>query len=342
MISETLGYEIRLKRRPVGMPRESDFELVQVPISEPGAGKVLVRNIYMSVDPYMRAKMIDRESYTRPFQLGEPLDGGCVGQVIVSKSELFHVGDYVFSWQGWREYLISDGENLTQIDPTIAPIQAYLGTVGMPGMTAYIGLLTIGQPKAGETVFVSAASGAVGAIVCQIAKIKGCRVVGSAGSDEKVAWLMDEAGIDAALNYKKTDDLMAELGKHCPNGIEIDYENVGGQHLEAAMQHMNNFGRIVVCGLISQYNVTEPQPGPRNLRLVYEKRLTLQGFIVTDHYDRRPQFLADMRQWISEGKIKWRETIIDGIENAPRAFIGLFKGENLGKMIVKIGPDPAV
>jgi NADPH-dependent curcumin reductase CurA len=341
-MSETLGYEIRLKRRPVGMPRESDFELVQVPVSEPGEGKVLVRNIYMSVDPYMRAKMIDRESYTRPFQLGEPLYGGCVGQVIASRSELFHVSDYVFSWQGWREYLISDGGNLTQIDPAIAPIQAYLGTVGMPGMTAYIGLLTIGQPKARETVFVSAASGAVGAIVCQIAKIKGCRVVGSAGSDEKVAWLMDEARIDAALNYKKTDDLMAELGKHCPNGIDIDYENVGGQHLEAAMQHMNNFGRIVVCGLISQYNVTEPQPGPRNLRLVYEKRLTLRGFIVTDHYDRRPQFLADMKQWISEGKIRWQETIINGIENAPRAFIGLFDGENLGKMLVKIGPDPAV
>jgi NADPH-dependent curcumin reductase CurA len=341
-MSETTSYEIHLRRHPVGMPRESDFELVQVRIPEPGEGEVLVRNIYMSVDPYMRGRMTGRASYTPPFPLGEPLTGGCVGQVIASKSERFQVGDYVLGRQGWREYYVSDGTGLTQIDPTLAPIQSYLGTVGMPGMTAYVGLLDIGQPKAGETVFVSAASGAVGTVACQIAKIVGCRVVGSAGSDEKVAWLMDEAGIDVAFNYKRTDDLITELGKHCPNGIDIYYENVGGPHLQAALQHMNPFGRIVVCGMISQYNATEPQPGPSNLRLVITRRLMLKGFIVSDHLDRRPQFYADVGQWIAEGRIKWRETIVDGIENAPRAFIGLFKGENLGKMLVKVGPHPAV
>ncbi len=209
----------------------------------------------------------------------------------------------------------------------------------MPGMTAYVGLLDIGRPKAGETVFVSAAAGAVGAVACQIAKIKGCRVVGSAGSSGKVAWLMEEAGIDAAFNYKEADDLAAVVGKHCPNGIDIYFENVGGDHLEVALQHMNPFGRIVVCGMISQYNASEPPPGPRNLAMLMIKRLLLQGFLVSDHSDRLPQFYADMSQWLAEGRIKWKETIVEGIENAPRAFIGLFKGENLGKMLVRIGSE---
>ena len=208
------------------MPRERDFGLVTVPIPEPDEGQVLVRNIYMSVDPYMRGRISDRKRYTPPFQLGEPLTGGCVGQVVVSKSSLFQVGDYVLGQQGWREYYISSGTHLTKIDPHIAPIQTYLGTVGMPGMTAYIGILDIGRPKAGETVFVSAASGAVGAIACQIAKIVGCRVVGSAGSREKVAWLLDIAGVDAAFNYKEAEDLISELGAHCPNGIDVYFDNV--------------------------------------------------------------------------------------------------------------------
>jgi NADPH-dependent curcumin reductase CurA len=213
--------------------------------------------------------------------------------------------------------------------------------MGMPGITAYVGLLDIGQLQEGETVFVSAASGAVGSVVCQIAKIKGCYVVGSAGSEQKVNWLLSDAGIDAAFNYKESGDLAAELARACPNGIDVCFENVGGDHLEAAIQHMNNLGRIVVCGMISQYNATEPVPGPGNLSYVIGRRLTLRGFIVSDHYDRLPQFYADMGKWIDQGKIKWRETIIEGIENAPRAFIGLFKGDNLGKMLVKVGPDPA-
>jgi NADPH-dependent curcumin reductase CurA len=333
--------EIRLKNRPAGLPGVDDFEVAQVPVPEPSDGQVLVRNIYMSVDPYMRSRMVDSRSYVSPFKLGEPLSGGCVGQVVQSRMGGFQVGDFVLSMLGWREYYVSDGRGLTKIDPGVAPLQAYLGVAGMPGMTAYVGLLDIGQPDKGDTVFVSAASGAVGSVVCQIAKIKGCRVVGSAGSDEKVAWLRQEAGIDAAFNYKQVQRLHTELGKHCPDGIDIYFDNVGGEHLQTALARMNLFGRVVLCGMISQYNVTEPLPGPSNLGLAITRRLTLKGFIVSDHSDRLPDFHADMAKWIAEGRIKWRETIVEGIENAPKAFIGLFRGENFGKMLVKIGPDPA-
>jgi len=238
---------------------------------------------------------------------------------------------------GWREDFISDGKGILKINPKLAPIQAFLGTLGMPGPTAYVGLLDIGKPKAGETVFVSAASGAVGSIVCQIAKLKGCYVVGSAGSDEKVTWLLEEAGVNAAYNYKKVDNVITEVGKKCPKGIDVYYENVGGIHLQAALEHMNKFGRIVMCGTIATYNATRPVAGPTNLSNVTVKQLTMQGFIVSDHFDKLGQFYADMGKWIAEGKIKWKETIVDGLENAPRSFIGLFKGENLGKMIVKVG-----
>lgn len=341
-MTESLCREIRLARRPVGMPRETDFELTRVTTPEPGPGDVLVRNIYMSVDPYMRGRMIDRKSYLPPFRVGEPLTGGCVGQVVVSKSRAFQAGDYVLGMEGWREYFISDGTVLTRIDPKVAPIRAYLGVLGMPGMTAYIGLLDIGRLKRGETVFVSAASGAVGAVTCQIAKIKGCRVVGSAGSTEKASWLMAEAGIDIAFNYKVADDLVRELGTHCPSGIDVYFDNVGGIHLEAALEHMNPFGRIVSCGMISQYNATTPQPGPGNLVLVIVKRLELKGFIVSDHLDRLPEFFADMNLWVGQGRMKWKETIVEGIENAPKAFIGLFSGQNFGKMLVRVGEDPTL
>jgi len=334
---EKVSREIRLKNRPAGLPTESDFELAEVAVPQAGEGQVLVQNIYMSVDPYMRARMDDRRSYMPPFQLDQPLDGTCVGRVVESNSDQFQVDDIVLGRLGWREYFVSDSKGIIKIDPNVAPIQAYLGTMGMPGLTAYYGLLEIGKPKEGETVFVSAASGAVGSIVCQIAKLKGCYVVGSAGSDEKVAWLLEEAGVDAAFNYKKTDDIIAEVAKKCPNGIDVYYENVGGVHLEAALEHMKKFGRIVMCGMIAIYNATGLVPGPSNLAYIIGKQLTMQGFIVSDHFDILMQFYADMGKWIAEGKIKWKETIIDGIENAPRAFIGLFNGENLGKMIVKVG-----
>ena len=338
-MAENISKEIHLKNRPEGLPTENDFELARVAIPETGEGQVLVQNIYMSVDPYMRGRMYDRKSYVPPFQIGKPLEGGCVGRVIESKSGAFKVGDYVLSMLGWREYFVSGGEGMTKIDPAMAPLQAYLGVVGMTGMTAYVGLLHIGELKEGQTVFVSAAAGAVGSVVCQIAKLKGCFVVGSAGSDEKVSWLMEEAGIDAAFNYKTADDVIDEVGRHFPKGIDVYFENVGGVHLEAALEHMNANGRIVMCGMISMYNDIKPVPGPVRLPYIISKKLTMKGFIVMDHFDKLEPFITDMGKWIAEGKIKWKETIVDGIEKAPQAFIGLFKGENSGKMIVKIGPE---
>jgi NADPH-dependent curcumin reductase CurA len=335
-MSVNVSREIHLKNRPVGLPSENDFELAEVAVPDIGQGEMLVRNLYMSVDPYMRGRMYDRKSYVPPFELNQPLEGGCVGQVIESNNDRYKVGEYVSDMMGWREYYVSDGSGVMRIDQKIAPLQAFLGTVGMPGLTAYVGLLDIGRLKPGESVFVSAAAGAVGSVVGQIAKLKGCHVVGSAGSNEKVTWLKETAEMDAAFNYKEIDDLKAELGKHCPKGIDVYFENVGGQHLEAALEHMNPFGRVVMCGMISQYNATKPIPGPANIGNSISRRLTLQGFIVSDHMQRQKEFFSDMAQWIGQGRIKWKETIFEGIENAPKAFIGLFKGDNFGKMIVKL------
>jgi NADPH-dependent curcumin reductase CurA len=338
-MDSAMSREIRLKRRPVGTPTERDMALFEVPVPKPGKGEILVRNLFMSVDPYMRGRMVDRKSYIPPFQIGAVMEGGAIGRVVGSEGGPFEKGDYVLSMLGWRDYFVSDGSGLRKIDPAIAPIQAYLGVLGLTGFTAYVGLLEIGRPKAGDTVFVSAASGAVGSMVCQIAKIKGCRVVGSAGSDEKVAWLAEEAGIDAAFNYKRTPDLIQELGKHCQKGIDVYYENVGGEHLVASLEHMNPLGRIVLCGLISQYNATEPVPGPVNFSQILVKRLTVQGFVVGDHFDKLSRFTTEMSTWIKEGKIKWKETVVEGLENAPAAFIGLFEGKNFGKMLVKLAPE---
>jgi NADPH-dependent curcumin reductase CurA len=341
-MSDKVSREIHLKAYPVGRAKERDFELVEVPVPQPAEGQYLVRNIYMTVDPYMRGRMTRRKGYSPGFELGQPMGGGCVGQVLESKGGSFKAGDYVVGFHGWREYFVSDGSDLEKIDPAVVPIQSYLGAMGMPGRTAYVGLFDIGKPKKGETVFVSAASGAVGSVACQIAKILGCRVVGSAGSAAKVEWLLKEAGVDAAFNYKEVDDLASELDKHCPNGIDVYYDNVGGPTLEAALSKMNMHGRIVMCGMISEYSLSEPQPGPRNLSLAVGRRLTLRGFIQSDHADRFGQFHSDMVRWIAEGRMKWKETIWEGIEKAPGAFIALFTGENFGKMLVKIGPDPAV
>ena len=331
-MSNLVSRQIRLKNRIVGMPKESDFELVEVPFPEPASGEVLVQNIYTSVDPYMRGGM-------RSAEPGQSLEGGCAGRIVQSNSDQFKVGDYVTGPLGWRDHYIAAARSLTAADITIAPLQSFLGAVGMPGRTAYFGFLEIGQPKAGETVFVSAAAGAVGSIVCQIAKIKGCRVVASAGSDQKVTWLLEKAGVDAAFNYKQIDDLEAELRKHCPDGLDIYFENVGGRHLQAALAVMNMHGRIPLCGMISQYNDIEPTPGPTNLSSAIGKRIKLQGFIVTDFTERNPEFYDDMRQWIAEDKIQWEETIVEGLENAPKAFIALFTGEKLGKIIVKVGSE---
>jgi hypothetical protein len=341
-MSEPLNREIHLRRRPAGLPAPEDFALVTTPVPQPGEGEVLVRNIFMSVDPYMRGRMRATRGYAASFELNEVMTGGAVGQVLISNGNRLQVGDYVNSMLGWRDYYTSNGDGLRKIDPATAPIQAYLGTFGMPGWSAYVGLLDIGRPKEGETVFVSAAAGAVGTVACQIARINGCRVIGSAGSDKKVRWLLDVLGLDAAFNYKTAENLSDELGKHAPGGVDIYFENVGGDHLEAALAHMNTYGRVVCCGMISQYNAASPAAAPRNLGLVISKRLTLKGFIISDHLDRLPSFYSDMGSWLSLGKIKWEETIIEGIENAVDAFIGLFKGENLGKMLVRLAPDPVI
>lgn len=335
-MAETKSREIQLKNRPMGMVTENDFEVVEVMIPDIEEGQILVRNAFISVDPYMRGRMGERETYVAPFELGKPLEGGCVGQVIESRSEKFQEGDFVLGNKGWREFYVTEGRELTSIDPDVAAIQNYLGILGMPGLTAYVGLLDIGQPQEEETVFVSTAAGAVGSLVCQIAKIKGCRVIGSTGSDEKVVWLQEEAGIDEAFNYKTTTNLWDELPKHCPEGIDVYFDNVGGTHLEAAIESMNDHGRIVLCGMISIYNATRPPRAPRNLIMAISKRITLKGFIVSDHNDRKTAFMHDMEQWHKQGKIHWKETIVQGIENAPKAFLSLFTGESFGKMLVKL------
>jgi NADPH-dependent curcumin reductase CurA len=342
---QRIGQVIQLKQYPQGLPTEDIFEIVNINVPEPNEGEFLVRNIWMSVDPYMRGRMRSPEetkSYIDSFQLKKPLEGSCVGRIIESKNNQFKIGEYILGNYGWREYWISNsGDNIMKIDSKIAPIQSFLGVLGMTGLTAYVGLVKIGNLNEGkDTVFISAASGAVGSIACQIAKIKGCHVVGSAGTQEKVDWLLDEIKLDYAFNYKTVGEhnLSSELKKACPEGIDLYFDNVGGKHLEAALDNMKTFGRIVLCGMISQYNLTSPLPGPSNLFLAITNRVRMQGFIVRDHYDMLNEFHSSISKWISEGKIKWKETVVEGLENAPKAFIGLFKGENFGKVLVKIGP----
>ncbi len=338
------GHEIRLKSRPTGMPTEANFEYAEAVVAEPKDGEVLVRNVWMSVDPYMRGRMVDRASYVPPFQIGEALTGGTIGQVIAAgKGAHFAVGDYVQHMLGWREYAVVGAAAMPQkVDPKLAPVQSFLGALGMPGLTAYAGLFKIGAYKPGETVFVSAASGAVGGVVCQLAKAHGAYVVGSAGSDEKCQWLLKEAKIDKAINYKTEKDLNAAVGTAFPKGIDVYFENVGGKHLEAALNHMRQFGRIAVCGMIEQYNNTTPAPGPSNIIMTIPMSLRIEGFVVSSHFDMLPKFHQEMGKLIAEGKMKWKETVVEGLQHAPSAFLGLFKGENFGKALVKIGPDKAV
>lgn len=328
--------EVRLKSRPVGTPVSDNFEVATVSLADPGAGQVLVRNLWMSVDPYMRGRMYDRESYVPPFQIGEALQGGAVGEVVASGDPAFKPGDLVESMFGWREGVLAPAGALQKLPASNVPPQSYLGVLGMPGMTAYTGFLNIGEPKPGETVFVSGAAGAVGSLVAQIAKIKGCAVVGSVGSDDKAAWLKS-AGVDQVVNYKTCGDLLSAVRAAAPKGIDIYFDNVGGEHLEVALELARPFARFAECGMISQYNNTEPTPGPRNLIYVVGKSLRIQGFIVSNYYGQRAQFLADMTQWIADGKIKWEETVAHGVEQAPQAFLNLFTGANTGKMLVKLG-----
>ena len=326
--------EIRLAARPHGVPQPTDFDLVDVDVPDPDDGQVLIRNAYVSVDPYMRGRMNDTKSYVPPFALGEALTGGAVGQVVASRNGRVEEGSWVVHNLGWRELALSDGTGLLGVDPAVASVSTALGVLGMPGLTAYVGLLDVGRAQEGETVFVSGAAGAVGSVVGQIARLKGYRVIGSAGSAEKVAWLR-ELGFDEVFDYREVTAREA-----LKEGIDLYFDNVGGPTLEAALAALRMRGRVVACGAISQYNATELPSGPRNLFLVVTKRLRIEGFIVSDHFDRMPAFLGEVAPWVRDGSVRYRETVVDGIENAPAAFIGLLAGENIGKMLVRVGPEP--
>ncbi len=336
-MSNYTARQIHLVSRPSGMPSHENFKLVEVDLPPPANGEVLVENLYMSVDPYMRGRMRADAVYAQAYELNQVMYGGAVGQVVESNNDGFAPGDYVLSNGAWQDKLLAPAQSLTPLQPFDKErISLYLGTLGMPGLTAYVGLQKFGEPKPGETVFVSAASGAVGANVCQIAKALGCRVVGSVGSAAKAEWLRDECGVDEVINYKECDDLTSALLGAAPDGVDVYFENVGGEHLQAALNAMNHFGRIAACGMISTYNNAEPAPGPNNLMLIVGKKIRIQGFIVSDHADMRPRFLEDMTQWVSSDQIKCRETVVHGLDNAVDAFLGLFSGDNFGKMIVKL------
>ena len=328
--------EIHLAAHPQGLPTEADFCLVETTVDDIiRDGELLVENLWMSVDPYMRGRMRGRATHLGGFVPGEVLEGGAIGRVLASRHANYAKGDYVASMKGWREYFVVTGSELTKITAPIAPLSSYLGVLGMPGLTAYVGLTEIAKLRAGERVFVSAASGAVGAVACQIAKNMGCYVVGSAGSNEKCNWLTEVAGIDAAINYKTCDDLTNAVAKAFPNGIDVYFENVGGAHQVAALNAMNLHGRIALCGMISHYNYTNPQVDTSNLMVAVWKQLTIQGFIVRSYGHLEPAYHAAMERWIANGSMLWKETVEEGIENAPKAFIGLFSGDNFGKMLVQ-------
>ena len=326
----------KLAARPVGMPKESDFALAEIAMPRPGADQVLVKTHYLSVDPYMRGRITGIRSYADPVNIGDVMVGGSVGQVVESHHSGFAAGDFVLGSWGWREYAVVEGQTLHKLDPKLAPISTALGVLGMPGMTAYFGFLEICKPQVGEVVVVSGAAGAVGSLVGQIAKIKGCRVVGIAGTEEKVHWLVNDLCCDAAFNYKTCSDYTTKLKEICPSGIDCYFDNVGGAITDAVFPLLNVFGRVSVCGQISMYNLEKPEPGPRLLPFTLVKQLKLEGFIVTRWQSRWGEGIAQMAQWLKEGKIQYREDIVEGFGNTVKAFIGMLQGENTGKMLVKV------
>lgn len=338
-MTTTSSRDVQLAKRPVGMPATDDFRVVETAVPNPTSGQVQVRNLCMSVDPYMRGRMVDRKSYVPPFQIGETLTGGAIGLVEQSAHPDFAVGDHVESMYGWREAFTADAQGMTNLGAMLdAPASAYLGALGMPGMTAYVGLLGVGELKEDETVFVSGAAGAVGSIVGQIAKLKNAHVLGSAGQPDKVRWLLDDLGFDYAFDYHD-GELLHHLREGAPKGLDVYFDNVGGDHLQAAIMHMRPFGRIPLCGAIAQYNDTEPAPGPNNLTMAIGLGLTLKGFIVSHYEHMRSDFRRDMAAWIKNGDVQYRETVFDGIDQAGEAFRGLFTGANTGKMIVKLSEE---
>ena len=331
--------QILLAARPSGFPAPSDFQLVSSPIPEPGEDQVLVKVLYLSVDPYMRGRMSEAKSYAAPVNIGDVMTGGGVGRVIRSRHPKFAEGDIVDGITGWQEYAVLNGRGLRKFDASLAPVSTALGILGMPGMTAYFGLLDICKPKAGETVVVSGAAGAVGSLVGQIAKIQGCRAVGIAGTDEKVQWLTGELGFDAAFNYKTVKGYRDELAKLCPAGIDCYFDNVGGTISDAVMALINQSARIAICGQISQYNLEKPEMGPRLLGQLIVKRARIEGFLVTDYGARFKEGLVQMAAWLREGKLIYREQFTEGIESAPQAFLGLLQGANTGKQLVRVAAE---
>jgi NADPH-dependent curcumin reductase CurA len=340
--------EIRLASRPRGWPTLENFTAATVDLPAPGDNEVLVRNLYMSVDPYMRGRMNDVKSYVPPFQVGQALEGGAVGEVLESRAPALKPGDIVTSMRGWRDHFVAPASDLRAVDPQVRPLSAYLGVLGITGLTAWVGL-KLADLTAGDRVFVSAAAGAVGSVAGQLARLRGCFVVGSAGSPEKVRLLTDEFGFDAGFNYRDpakargdhgssrgVSALRAELMEAAPEGLDVYFDNVGGDHLEAALSCMRNHGRIVACGAISRYNEETPSPGPRNMFLIVTRRLTIRGFIVTDWIRETQAFLADVGPLVASGRLRVRETIVDGLEQAPQAFLDLLNGRNVGKAVVRI------
>jgi NADPH-dependent curcumin reductase CurA len=335
--------QILLASRPRGEPTPDNFKLVEADVPEPGPGQMLLRTIYLSLDPYMRGRMDAGPSYAKPVEVGEVMEGRAVCEVVKSNLPQYQPGDIAVARTGWQEYALSDGNGVQKLDPALRPLPYALGVLGMPGLTAYTGLLNIGKPQPGETLVVAAASGAVGSVVGQIAKIKGCRAIGIAGGERKCRYVKEELGFDTCLDHHQPD-LAERLKAACPSGIDIYIENVGGAVFEAVLPLLNNFARVPVCGIIAHYNATEPPAGPNRvpelLRAILVKRLTFRGFIVWDFSSQYPDFLRDMSGWLREGRVKYREDITDGLENAPRELIGLLKGENFGKKIVRVNADP--
>lgn len=328
--------EIRLASRPTGMPTADNFQFDETEVPPLNDGDVLVRTLYISVDPYLRGRMREGRSYIAPFEVGEVISSGVVGEVVESRSPSFHPGEIVTGMLGWRLYNVAKAEELRKVDARMGPVTTALGVLGMPGLTAYFGLLDIGQPKEGETVVVSGAAGAVGMTVCQVAKIKGCRVVGVAGSDEKNRYLREELGVDAVINYK-TDDIPRALGEACPKGVGVYFDNVGGEVSDAVITQITHGARIVICGQISIYNLDKPDVGSRPQPYLLVNSAFMKGFIVTDYAPRFVEGVMQMAQWLAAGKLKYAESIVEGFENTPHAFMGLFTGENLGKQLVKVG-----
>jgi NADPH-dependent curcumin reductase CurA len=338
-VEAPVNRRIVLAARPNGMPTTDNFRLESVPVPQPGEGEVLLQTRYLSLDPYMRGRMNAGKSYASRVELGDVMVGGTVSEVRLSRNPAFAEGDLVTAYAGWQDYALSDGKGLMKLDSRITQPSFALGVLGMPGLTAYVGLLDIGQPKTGETVVLAASTGAVGSVVGQIAKLKGCRVVGIAGAKEKCEYAVKELGYDACVSHYE-EDMARQLKAACPEGVDVYFENVGGSSWKAVMPLLNNFARVPICGLIAHYNQTELPPGPDRISLlqglILQRSLKIQGFIVSNYRDRIPAFIGDMSGWLAEGKITYREDVVDGLENAPQAFLGLFSGANFGKLVVRV------